>query len=76
MTGSFYVRQGPGFEYDLLGMVLSRGQAIEVVAVYGDWLQARWTPQDGAEVVGWVLMRWVGTLTPFPGRIITPTATP
>jgi hypothetical protein len=33
MTGSVYVRQGPGLEYDLLGMVLSRGQTIEVVAV-------------------------------------------
>jgi len=76
MTGSFYVRQGPGFEYDLLGMVLSRGQVIEVVAVYGDWVQARWTPQDGAEVVGWVLVRWVGSLAPFPESIITPTAVP
>jgi cytoskeletal protein RodZ len=76
MTGSVYVRQGPGLEYDLLGMVLTRGQAIEVVAVYGTWVQARWTPQSGAEVVGWVPMTWVGALTPFPEQIITPTSVP
>ena len=76
MTGSVYVRQGPGLEYELLGMVLSRGQVIEIVAAYGSWVQARWTPQNGAEVVGWVPMAWVGTLTPIPDYIVTPTAVP
>jgi SH3-like domain-containing protein len=76
MTGSVYVRQGPGLEYELLGMVLSRGQTIEVVAVYGTWAQARWTPQNGVQVVGWVPMAWVGALAPFPEQIITPTAVP
>jgi hypothetical protein len=76
MTGSVYVRQGPGLEQPLLGMVLERGQVIEVVAVYGTWVHARWTPQDGAQVVGWVPMTWVGVLTPFPDQIITPTAVP
>jgi cytoskeletal protein RodZ len=76
MTGSVYVRQGPGFEHDLLGLVLSRGQAIEVEAVYGEWVQARWKPQNGAEVVGWVPVSWVGTLTPVPEQIVTPTVVP
>jgi hypothetical protein len=76
MTGSVYVRQGPGADSPLLGMVLTRGQAIEVVAVYGTWVQAQWTPQDGAHVVGWVPMTWVGVLTPFPDTIVTPTAAP
>ena len=76
MTGSVYVRQGPGLEYALLGMVLSRGQRIEIVAAYGNWVQARWTPQNGAQVIGWVPMTWVGTLTPIPERMITPTAVP
>jgi SH3-like domain-containing protein len=76
MTGSVYVRQGPGFSHDLLGLVLMRGRAVEIVALYGDWAQVRWTPQDGVEVVGWVPMRWLGTLTPVPPWIITPTAVP
>ena len=76
MTGSVYVRQGPGLEHDLLGLVLSRGQVIEIAAVYGTWIQARWTPLNGAEVIGWVPERWVGALTPFPEQIITPTVVP
>lgn len=76
MTGSVYVRQGPGLEYALLGMVLTRGQTIEVVAAYGSWVQARWAPQNGAEVVGWVPIMWVGTLTPIPACITTPTTLP
>jgi hypothetical protein len=76
MTGSVYVRQGPGFDYALLGLVLERGRAVEIAAVDGDWAQVRWTPQDGAQVIGWVPMRWVGTLTPVPPWLITPAAVP
>jgi hypothetical protein len=76
MTGSVYVRQGPGVEYDLLGLVLERGRSVEVVAVQGNWAQVRWTPQDGAQIVGWVPLTWVGTLTPVPDWMITPTSVP
>jgi hypothetical protein len=76
MTGSVYVRQGPGLTYDLLGMVLERGQRIEVVAVYGNWARVRWMPQDGAQVIGWVPLTWVGTLTAVPENIVTPTVIP
>ena len=76
MTGSVYVRQGPGLEYDLLGLVLERGRSVDIVAVQGDWAQVRWTPQDGAQIVGWVPMTWVGTLTPIPEWMITPTPVP
>jgi hypothetical protein len=76
MTGSVYVRQGPGLEHGLLGLVLERGRAVEIVALYGDWAQVRWAPQEGAEVIGWVPLRWVGTLTPVPAWLITPTAVP
>jgi hypothetical protein len=76
MTGSVYVRQGPGFEHDLLGLVLTRGRSVDIVAVQGDWVHVRWAPQDGAQIVGWVPMTWVGTLTPIPQWLITPAVVP
>jgi hypothetical protein len=76
MTGSVYVRQGPGLEHELLGLVLVRGRSVDIVAVQGNWAQVRWVPQDGAQVIGWVPMTWVGTLTPVPEWLITPTVAP
>ena len=76
MTGSAYVRQGPGLDTDLLGLVLERGRSVDIVAVHGNWAQVRWMPQDGAQVIGWVPMTWVGALTPIPAWMITPTAVP
>ncbi len=74
MTGSVWVRQGPSAASERLGIILDRGQPVEVLAVYGNWAQVRWAPQDGAQVMGWVPVRWIGTMAPIPVRIVTPTA--
>jgi hypothetical protein len=76
MTGSVYVRQGPGLEYGLLGLVLERGRSVDILAAQGNWARVRWAPQDGAQIVGWVPMTWVGTLTPVPEWMMTPTVVP
>jgi hypothetical protein len=76
MTGSVYVRQGPGLDSVLLGLVLERGRSVDILAVYGTWGQVRWMPQGGVQVVGWVPMDWVGTLTPIPAWMMTPTVLP
>ena len=75
MIGSVWVRQGPSTDAERLGMILDRGRAVEILAVFGNWCQVRWSPQEGAAVVGWVPLRWVGTMTPIPARIMTPTPT-
>jgi len=73
MTGNVWLHGGPSAASPRLGIVLERGQPVELLALFGDWCQVRWTPQAGAEVIGWVPARWVGTTTPIPARIVTPT---
>jgi SH3-like domain-containing protein len=76
MTGSVYVRQGPGLDSDILGLVLERGRSVDILALYGTWVQVRWMPRGGVQVVGWVPVTWVGTLTPIPAWMMTPTVLP
>jgi hypothetical protein len=76
MTGNAWLRSEPGAGSPTLGMVALRGQQVELLAVFADWCQIRWTPSPEVEAVGWVPCRWVGTLTPIPARIVTPTAVP
>jgi hypothetical protein len=72
MTGDVWLHEGPDPDSPRLGVTLQRGQAIEVLAVLGDWYQVRWAPQPETEVVGWAPARWIGTVTSIPDRIITP----
>jgi hypothetical protein len=76
MTGHVWVRQAPAQDAPLMGVILERGQPVELQAVFGDWYQVRWTPEPETEVIGWVPMRWVGTTGPIPARIVTPTIGP
>jgi hypothetical protein len=76
MTGSVWLRQEPLEDSPRLGVAVERGQAIEILAVFGDWYRVRWAPHAEAEAVGWVPAEWVGTLTSVPTYIVTPTDSP
>jgi hypothetical protein len=73
MTGNVWLRQEPFSDASRLGLILERGQPVEILAAYGDWYQVRWSPQAQTEVIGWIPIEWVGTLAPIPDRMITPT---
>jgi hypothetical protein len=73
MTGNVWLRGGPSADSPRVGMILERGQSVEILAVFGDWYHIRWTPQAGTEVAGWVPAEWVGTTAPIPAWMITPT---
>jgi hypothetical protein len=76
MTGSVWLRDGPSADSARVGMILQRGQSIEILALLGDWCRVRWAPETQVEVVGWVPLEWVGTTAPIPSRIVTPAAGP
>jgi hypothetical protein len=75
MVGNVWLRQGPFPESPRLGLILERGQPVEILAASGDWYWIRWAPQDQAMVTGWTPVEWVGTFGPIPDNIVTPTAT-
>ena len=54
MTGHVWLRAEPADDSRRLGVILERGQRVEILAVFGDWYQVRWVPQAEAEVIGWV----------------------
>jgi hypothetical protein len=76
MTGNVWLRQEPSADSLRLGMVAERGEQVEILAVYDDWCQIRWAPFPQGRAVGWVPLRWVGTLDPIPASIVTATAVP
>lgn len=76
MTGDVWLHEGPSADSPRLGIVLQRGQTVEILALFGEWVQVRWTSPAQAEVVGWVSLQWVGTTTPIPAQIVTPTPGP
>jgi hypothetical protein len=76
MIGNAWLRQEPAADSPTLGTVALRGQQVELLAVYGEWCQIRWSPRSQAQVVGWVPLRWVGVLDSIPAHIITPTSVP
>ena len=76
MTGNAWLRQEPRDDSLRLGIVAERGQQVELLAVFDDWCQIRWAPGAQVQAVGWIPLRWVGTLEPIPARIVTATAGP
>jgi hypothetical protein len=76
MTGNVWLREQPSVDSPRLGVILERGQPIEVLAVSGNWYRVRWSPQAEAEVIGWAPAEWVGTINSIPARIITPGSNP
>jgi hypothetical protein len=76
MTGNVWLREGPSAGSPRLGVILERGLRVELLAVFGDWCQVHWAPESGAEVTGWVPLRWVGTTHSIPAHLVTPTVGP
>ena len=76
MTGSVWLHGGPSADSPRVGVILERGQSVEILGVFGDWCHVRWAPQGHVEVIGWLPLEWVGTTSAIPERIITPTAGP
>jgi SH3-like domain-containing protein len=73
MTGSEWVHEGPSLDSPRTGVILRQGQPVEILALFGDWCLVRWVPAGEGEMTGWVLARWVGTTSPIPERLVTPT---
>ena len=59
-----------------MGVIVQRGQLVEIQAIFGDWCQVRWIHEAQTEVVGWVPCEWVGTTMPIPSQIVTPVSAP
>lgn len=76
MTGNAWLRQEPRDDSLRLGIVAERGQQVELLAVFDGWCQIRWAPGAQVQAVGWIPLKWVGTLEPIPARIVTATAGP
>ena len=76
MTGNVWLHEGPSTDSPRVGIILQRGQTVELLAVLGDWCQVRWATAPQVEVTGWVALEWVGTTAPIPARIVTPTSVP
>lgn len=76
MTGNVWLRQEPRADALRLGIVAERGQQVELLAVFDGWCQIHWAPDSQVQAVGWIPLRWVGTLDPIPARIVTATVAP
>jgi hypothetical protein len=78
MLGNVFLRAIPSDEAQKTSLVAPLGAPVEVLAQYGDWYRVRIPLPDKpeAEIVGWLLTRWVTLLEPVPPTLITPTATP
>ncbi|MCB0166025.1 MAG: hypothetical protein KDI79_17460 [Anaerolineae bacterium] len=72
MVGSTWVHMAPGEDTERLTVALERDLPVEVLGAFQDWYRVRWSPQSGAEVVGWVPARWVETVIPIPSELVTP----
>ena len=72
MTGSVWVHVGPGDDTERLTVALDRGFSVEVLGAFEDWYRVRWSPQTGAEVLGWVPAQWVETDADVPPELVTP----
>lgn len=72
MTGHVWLREGSDPDSPLLGVIVRRGETVEILAVYGDRYQVRWTLRGESVVIGWAPAMWVGTIDPIPVGIVTP----
>jgi hypothetical protein len=76
MTGNVWLREEPRADALRLGIVAERGQQVELLAVFDGWCRVYWAPDSQVQAVGWIPLRWVGTLDPIPARIVTATVAP
>jgi len=76
MTGHVWMRSQPSSDAPLLGAIVERGESVTIRALYGEWCQIEWVPEAGSKVVGWVPLKWVGTVGLISNEITTPTVSP
>jgi hypothetical protein len=74
MIGNVWLLVAPAEQAQRVGVVVSRGQPVEIVAVNGEWYLVRWTLQDQTYVTGWALRRFVVPMAAIPPIIVTPVA--
>lgn len=74
--GNVWMRTGPSIDAALSGVVLTLGENVELLAVYGDWVRVRQSAGDQFVADGWIPVRWFGFTGSFPPHLITPTAVP
>jgi hypothetical protein len=72
MTGHVWMREGSHPDSPLLGVIVRRGETVEILAVYGHRYKVRWRPRGESEVIAWAPALWVGTIDPTPAGIVTP----
>ncbi|GAB4426606.1 MAG: hypothetical protein Kow0031_06410 [Anaerolineae bacterium] len=64
MIGNVWLRQQPDNDAPRMGLIMPEGRAVEIIESVSGWHRVRWSPQELAEVVGWVPAIWVGTANP------------
>lgn len=70
-TGNVNLRAAPQFDAQIRG-VLFVDTPVQILAVYGDWVQVHW--HNGDEILaGWISSRWVQLPEDLPASIVTPT---
>ncbi len=74
ILGNVWMRTGPSVEAARSEVVLTQGERVELLAVYGDWLRVKQITSDGYFAEGWIPARWFGAAEEFPAQLITPTA--
>lgn len=76
VLGNVWVHHEPTLQGPNMGVTLLEGEAVEILAQYGDWYWVRRVSAGQSEVIGWVLANWVGTTGTVPAQLITPTPSP
>jgi SH3-like domain-containing protein len=78
MIGNVYLRDLPSEDSNRTSLVAPLGTPVEIIAQYGEWYKVRiiLPNEEGAEIAGWLLTRWVTVTKTLPPAIITPTITP
>jgi SH3-like domain-containing protein len=72
MIGTVWLREEPRNGSPVTGETVNRGQPVEILAIYDDWMLIRWPIGDPEGASGWVPNRWVGMVAAPPAEIITP----
>ncbi len=76
ILGNVWMRTGPSAEAARSEVVLTQGERVELLAVYGDWLRVKQISSEQVFAEGWIPARWFGAAEDFPALLITLTASP
>lgn len=76
ILGNVWMHSGPSADAPRLGVILTLGERVELLAVSGNWVWVRRAAADQNVVDGWIPTRWFGNTSAIPFQLITPSATP